>query len=565
MQKKRRVSLHDEYEKAHRARAKPKELDGSEIFGAVNPWDPSDEYNDPRFVSIDMSVLKSSLDLYDRDCDIQTFSNASLNNALSGGILFTRKGHLLREEARDWHNAVWSRWTRAVERMLFVAGFCVCSFVEPYGLSPVETHARHTSEPDVKKEAHVSLKTDSQITGPTPKRGRRMPTVLSVEHLEIKYCLDVHGEPHFRVWSTGGVAAGLFGFSSAYGQGFGLGDSVVPTRVPNVRVWVVDSPDRHGRIRSKFATLLADILYENHLLHAAFIADQLRAQPPLVTQRLPQSKAPTPAALGSSATPTCDSVTNENRGGFYGDGNKPYSNASGLVELLNVFNSDTLESMTGRVNSMLQRRINNSASEQVYIEDGRQLVSQVLPEAPHDIILGFRQSRMVRVALVFGITMPSLTKTASAEKGGVQVKAAGNAGKDEDGSNSLYSVNFQREMKQRMIAYIRQMYRFIHSFEFATEALRDAKATGKLAQLTREDLEDEIGVCVSFPGQPEDAMLSQLYKAGMLTYAAYINYMSTKHSIPIENFHEKPQLSIREINNISEPEREAVKTKDKPS
>jgi hypothetical protein len=82
--------------------------------------------------------------------------------------------------------------------------------------------------------------------------------------------------------------------------------------------------------------------------------------------------------------------------------------------------------------------------------------------------------------------------------------------------------------------------------------VRDAHASG--AVITKDDIESEIDVQVSFPGQPEDDVLNQFYQCGMLTYEAYINYMSTKHSIPIENFHKTPQLDLKELNGIQEPE-----------
>jgi hypothetical protein len=475
------------------------EIRGTPIFGkADNSNQDYDEYNDPRFIALDMNTIRRFLSLYERDSDIQTFSRATMNHALAGGILFTRKNKTLEEASSDWHNQTWSGWVRELYKMDFAIGFCIASFIpdDVYGAAP---------------------------------------TVLSMDHVEVRYHLDAHNIPYFRVWEnmdaidviTGGMGGSVFG----------------KRRIENVRFWSSSPPTQSGVFRSQLMTLMSDLIYETHLMQAAMIADQARSRPPIVSQRIPQAYRGSSLA-GSGSIPTQSSSDSR-----YGDGNAPYrsrSNQHNLVELMNAFDSDSLDSMTARVDKMLSSKVNNGAVEQVYLEDGRQLVQQILPEPPHAILLGFRQSRAVRVGLMFGLTLPALTQPPR----GVnisEVKKSGAHGKDDDGSNSVYFENFQRELKQRLIVYIHQMYAFIHTAPFAVEAMKRTK------DLDQETLRQDVSVSVTLPGMPEESVLTRLFMGGILKYEAFVNYISSKHSIPVDAFETKPTLTLKEVNGIVEP------------
>lgn len=457
-----------------------------------------DDYNDPRFVSLRMDLVRGHIHLYEKDSDIQTFARACLNYALAGGILFERKGRHLDAISKDWHNAKWSQWVRDVEKSMFCLGFALVSYIphEKYG---------------------------------------GMPTVISLEHVEIRYCLDIHLIPHFRVYEILDTTDSMFGASNLdtpFYVPFGR------RRIPNVKVFSLSPPTKSGAIRSAITTLMADLVYENHLLQAALIADQARARPPLVTQRISDAY--------NSAKATGETISTYNP--HLGNGTDPHRgtrHASDVVQFMNAFSGDSQEQIASRVDRMLKTRVNNSAMEQVYVEDGRQVVNQVMPEAPHAIILGFRQSRMVRVAMMFGITLPALTAQAKTGTGGSDVKKAGAKGKDEDGSNSMYFENFQRELKQRFVGYIREMYMYIHTIPFSLEAANDKSHTSSIEQ--------QVDVTVSFPGQPDDAILTRLFTSGCMKYDYYISYLSTKHAIPIEAFETTPKMTVKEMNGILPP------------
>ena len=301
--------------------------------------DPDEAYNDTRYISLDMDLLFRLVQLYERDSDIQTFSSAALNHALAGGILFTRSSKMLNDEAKDRHNQVWSGWVKQVLKFRFCLGFCIASFTER-------------------------------------EDGELEPTIPSLEHHEIKYYLDPQGDAHFRMWKLLEPSEmSLEAPSSVYGR----------ERVQNIRWWAPDPPTRTGVIRSQILTLIADLEYENHLLRAAFIADRARAQPAMVSQKVDKVYKPmasgqlgsnAPILGGSAATP------------YLGNGTATHSRTGELVNLMNLTGysgSQLATALRSRIPSSRGGTGPNTAGlEQIYLEDGRQLVQQLLPEPPHD-------------------------------------------------------------------------------------------------------------------------------------------------------------------------------------
>jgi len=471
-----------------------------------------DAYNDPRFISLDMETLNRFLRIYEKDNDIQTYSQSSLNHALAGGVLFTRKNKMLPEESKDWHNQIWSGWVKQVEKMLFCHGFCIAS------------------------------------CKPHPKYGAE-PTVLSMDHIDIRYHLDVHGVPTFRVFEKLDAIDMIINSNSHNSEQFVFGRQPIT----NIRWWIATPPTRTGAIRSSLMTLLNDIMYEAQLMHLSSIADRARANPPMVTQRIPQQyKA---GAISSSAP----SLLGGGNGSRFGNGTAPdnsnstntayHNDGQNLVELMRTFDSESLGSMSSKLERMMATRINNSAYEQVYLEDGRQLVQQVIATPPHDILLAFKQAISVRVALKFGQTIPALTQPPKGLNTS-EIKKSGDKGASNDGSNSIYFETHQREMKQRFIFYIHEMYTFIHTPQFALDEIREAQQTK--TKLNPTELRDAIKVEVSLPSVPEDNTLHALYSMGILKHESFINYISSKHSIPIEAFESKPVLTVQERNGIVE-------------
>jgi hypothetical protein len=53
-------------------------------------------------------------------------------------------------------------------------------------------------------------------------------------------------------------------------------------------------------------------------------------------------------------------------------------------------------------------------------------------------------------------------------------------------------------------------------------------------------------------GMPEDVVLDNLFKCGALKYESYCRFMSQKHFIPIDDFNEECELSLKDINGVKE-------------
>lgn len=457
----------------------------------------SDLFN-PDFVSIDMSMCLRLLTLFDSDTDIHTFSRASINHALAGGIVFTRQNRALQQKDADWHNQAWSNWVRDVYKHLFAVGFCVVSSI------------------------------------PDEEYGAR-PTVLSFDRIDIRYRIDVHGQVTMKVFEK------MSTLDTILHDTQGIWDRRALT---NVRGIFLNAPSSDGVIRSQLLTLIGDLLYEQHLLQISFHADRARARPPIVTQQVQHPYKP---EQNLASAPTAYALSGRSSAVRYGNGSAPAaastadSSVGTVVDMMNRYGF-TAQDMTQSMSKQLSARVNNSVVDQVYLASGRELVSQIMPEAPHDILLGFRTARLVRVGLAFGMTLPSLTQNPSAKNS--SVKKTGSNGKDDDGSSSVYFENFQRELKQRLLVYIHQHYMHIHVASFTAETLaRNPKMTAKQV---RADVE----VKVSLPGQPSEEVLHRLYTEGMLKYDSYVNYVSSKHCIPIECFEDKPKISLKELNGI---------------
>lgn len=482
-----------------------------------------DEYNDPRFKSINMTDALSLLNTFEMDSDIQTFSRAAMDHILSGGVLIDRKGWTTSQDAREWHTKVYSQWMRDVFKHEFCLGFAIC-VVKPRGEYGGE------------------------------------PRLLNLAQVEIKVFVDYMNEPHFRVWQI--LEPQLV---PVYSSNVSMGRR----RIHNIKVFCSSPPSKDGRIRSQLQTLLPDLAYEHHLLFAAMVADEARAQPPIVTQRIPEPyKDVAGTALTMAGKSAMTSVTGlrlgdgSNRTERYQQGrNTNMANAQRLAEFMNYFGADTAEQIAAKVDRMLQARVNNRRIEQVYVEDGREVVKQVLAEAPHDILLGFMQKRLVKVALAFGFTLPALTQAAKASaSGNSDVRKAGGRGKEEDGSNSLYFENSMRALKTKMLGLVREMFLFINGKAFFRQKIEDFQESKKGTKQKDDDDDDDgddfdwgLGVEVSFPGHPDDKKLRELFLDSLLKPDHYVRYMSSYLGVPLEAF-QKPKLTIQELNGIQEPE-----------
>jgi hypothetical protein len=478
-----------------------------------------DEFHDPRFVDLNMDQVRAHLRMYEQDSDVQTFARASLNYALSGGIQFERKGKTLSDQGREWLSEKWSGWVREIEKQMFCLGFALATY---------KSHKDYGAE----------------------------PCAISMEHVDIKYCLDVNHTPTFRVYERMDANFGVFARTQ---------EGLIPwgrRRILNVRYWCLSPPMRNGTIRSALTTLMADLVYERHLLQCALVADQSRARPPLVTQRVDPKYTEKVVDLMYASSVHANFNTRSATAFKFGDGTGPavsepypnqstmavnadYRNASSVVDFMNAYDSDSQQGIAARIDRMLSSRINNKSLEQLYLEDGRELVSQVLAEPP-SILLDFRQNRMTRVALAFGITLPALIKSTKKANAGTEMNKASTKGKDEDGTNSMYFEVHQRELKQRLVGYIKEMYLYMHVVAFALEEIQKVKKG-------ESDSMGDLGVIVSLPGTPDDTIIKNLYYSGVLKYSAYIDMMSKKHCIPKECFETKPQLDLKQLNGIVEP------------
>ena len=469
--------------------------------------------------------IQSLLCRYDTDPGIRAATHIHNSSVFSGGVLFEKEskdGSKMTKTAQKWYDSTWTQWGTKIIRQQSALGWCAASF------------AQHN--------LYVGI-----------------PVALELSAVTILYKLDTFGISHFVFLENTGNKAGSSMFlemkkhnmlsSHITGQA-----SHLYRYIPNVIVYIDQAPDIVGNLNSKIAILSDDIDMDEYLSQAVKTATNLTSNPPLILESI-QAKYNADAVV----------QTIQPMSMLHGDGYTPH--LPGALNSTNMADGMTREmeqkryeyskalAMMGsggisEASSLARQHIQALAQQgqkEYYIGDGKSYVKQNMAESPAELLLNFRQARLERIFMVFGI--PSAMMSEKSSLGG---KATMNE------NAMIVFTNTQKQIKQQLLNYMNDMYTRIY---FMHHALHTVIGT-PLGQLN-EELHQGTGVNIIMSGLPSDDVIIQLYMMGCLKFEAFTKFMAAKHSIPIDDFNDNPLLSLEDLNGIKpeEPATKKAKTK----
>ena len=170
------------------------------------------------------------------------------------------------------------------------------------------------------------------------------------------------------------------------------------------------------------------------------------------------------------------------------------------------------------------------------LETDRTVAKQVLPESPHDMYLNFRQARMERIMALFGVPAPMLT-----EKNSLGSKVSMN-----ENAYVVY-MEAQKHMKQTLISELYEIYRSIYDPMNALDYMHEVILKRK-EKPSMKGLNESMDVIITMPGLPPEETVRELYTMGILKFDAYKRFLHDKHAIPLEDFNEEPEISVKDLN-----------------
>lgn len=423
--------------------------------------------------------------------------------------MFQRRYHKLNEEAADWYSMVWGdTLVRKTTRYIKALGFALASFVP---------HPEYCFE----------------------------PVLVDLQQTDVYVRVSTLGKSDYRVFHR-----------PSHGDMFGPA-SVLRRQEPreeilNIFALEVDQPDANGSLRSQIAVLSDDLLHEAHLMQCARLSEWSRANPALVTERVEEKYDP-------NYVPTA-SMTG---GDYHGDGNSADNgrfsaqkqammhHEYSMARIMNSANATPFEELRKYMQKQMATRPSN-LYQQVYIDPGRKLVNQQVAETPGDLI-EFRRVRLERCLALFGIPISMMSNMSA--KGGKKETGAGTS------SNAqLIFLNAQKELKHQLLAFMKRVYNEMHDKENIAQYVAELDDEQKADW---DEMEVMVDVDISLPGIPDDDTLFQMYTIGILKYDALVEYLSSRHGMPISKFNTKAELSILELNGMQEEVAEPPKKKAK--
>jgi hypothetical protein len=485
---------------------------------------------DATMIPLNMAHIASMLHIYDHDPNVRTVTHIYQSNMFAGGVTFERTGRKMSEVAAKWYNATWSSFGTNVDRYQTALGWAPC------------THEPHPM--------YIGV-----------------PLCLDVTRCTILYKKDVYGVPHFlfleNITNPIEIANINKERSSRTARvATGTGPVGCFKYIPNVVVYYETEPDAAGRLRSRCAVLHEDMLLDRALSLSTRLASDARANPPLVLESMKEKydsdsvvSAVQPLAsmlLGDGTQPADTEGDNQmekqrrhlwerNTQGEQEELERKrweYSKLLNSVGPQGVYAADSL----ARAHI---RGLMSSGFKEYYVGDGKKYVKHTLPEGPGDLMINFRNARMERVFMIFGIPM-GMISTSSAL-----------GGKTSMNQNALIVfTNTQKQKKQQLLTYLYDMYARIYAIHHALHRISETPVGGihellqtHAAKGTSFD-RNEVGVKILMTGLPSDELLNQLYLLGAIKYESYIRFMANKHCIPIEDFNPTPKMTLLDLNGV---------------
>lgn len=449
---------------------------------------------------------------FDRDVNVQAAAQIMTQSLLSGGVWIEHPlGEMNNDNQQQLDNLRWSDWCKQLLRSLWAVGFAAATFQ-------------------------------------FDEEQRLVPTVLKLELLDVRMRRDEIGKCEFKYYTRNTPS------------------DPEQHELPNVITFIDKPPDINLRLCSTVSGLLSDFTYEMHMLQCTVTAERARAQPMLITEQ-----------VESRYNPNDFTVTRMQDDALLGDGARSFQESMRALTGNNRMNESELETLQYDVRDMWQRYMNsehmhNDSRLQYLSSDGRamaapqvlqtslsapaeiplkpqqKLTRHVLPEAPANLI-PFRTERQVRVFMAFSVPMSmaahskSKANTASAQL---------NNNKQDTASKDVF-LNAQKELKNKLLSYIREMYRYMNYNTQLLELLMDSAK--KRRKLDEGELKQKLEPRITIASLPDENLARELYELGLLKPEAYVQMMCQKYGMDERDFNKNPKPPLMSMDQQIEREK----------
>jgi len=340
---------------------------------------------------LDTELIQILLSSHDSDASIKSAVHIHNTSLFAGGIQFAKKdgSSKLNANASRWYDSTWTQWATNILRHQDAIGWVAASHCDHY--------------------LYVGC-----------------PTILDLSQVTILFKMDVFSRPHFVFLENTGNGQDNFMFQQIK-KHHGLSSSIAHQGssmyryIPNIVVYIENSPSSDGSFNSKIAVLAADIEMESLLYEATKTATRQRANPNLILESV--SEKYDKDAVTSVIQPMQMSML--------GNGNTPYNGGSssssssyynGLSEgaqkeletkkyeysqALSLMGSGGLSNATDLARDHI-RAIAAQGIKEHYVSSGKRVVNTHLAESPNELYINAKTNKLEKFFLLKGIPLVSM-------------------------------------------------------------------------------------------------------------------------------------------------------------
>jgi hypothetical protein len=444
------------------------------------------------FIPLDSSRLKDLLHTYDNDSAIQKVVKITNDSLFAGSVLVYQEGDDLDDIVHTSNSEVWESWSRNNRRHMDAIGFVIASYIDD------------------------------------EDQGRRIPTIMNLDHLTLRYFIDEHSMPHLKVYKYEGFRQ-------------------VEIDPNSYQAFFEKPPTKDGLIQSRVSMMFKDSMIENEKLMHSQRAERMLADPPIILESVENKQdEQTLQSVITHLNPRVDTMENRESALLNSNPNqKAVSMTDGSEGTASI--TTMLNSMTGAEQSMLMRQIQlnavTSPQGQIRLPPEYKLVTNTTPtNLSADYIL-FRANRNETVCLLWGVPFSMFSNSSTTSK-----SSMGNG--NNDNAMTIFN-NSQNQRKVQLRRNIQKHYNWAFSMVNILNTIQEHnRKKRKYDEIELVSSEMNKKVIVEIPGIPDERVLVWYFKLGILKYDVLPRVAGALHGLRKTDFHDKPQLTLEEVNGI---------------
>jgi hypothetical protein len=351
---------------------------------------------------------------------------------------------------------------------------------------------------------------------------KRVPRVLNLEQVEVRilHTRLSRVEYVFLESSNDLTQAPMIGVMNQGVMG------LMERPVPDVMVLELHPPDKHGNLMSAMVSVWVERRMLHHLMRAQLLAASHMSNPPIIVETDNSRFDPDRAQNTASINLARKDVDTLNTGGTIAVGVK--------------------DAMMQTLGAMIDRQYDAAAVDMANygaFADGAPLMQRVVMETDQKghthtpakeptnlqhLITNFEE----RVGGIFGVPRSMFSRT------------DGSSSRVNDDTRMMFDAS-QRKLKRALTDMVTAVFNALYADDFILDAVLQDDAVATEPGDVRVS-----AVNVTLPGIPPLEVLQTMWMQGVLTYSAYIEYLSHMYSMPMNDFHKQQQLTLQELNGI---------------